>query len=456
MTEVESDKQLRKELSFSQLLFISLGGIIGSGWLFAVLSAAGIAGPAVILSWIVGGILVIFIALNYAEVAGMIPRSGAIVRYPHYTHGSLTGYILGWAYLLSAVTVPTIEAEAVVGYAAVYINGLTTTSSTIFGDVIILTPLGIVLALVLLVIFFFVNFVGIKFLGTFSEYVGYWKLLIPTITFILLFTVFQAGNLTAGSGGFIPYGTPAILLAIPTAGIVFAFLGFRQALDFGGEAKNPQRDVPRATVLSVVIATVLYTLLQIAFVGSVTWATHGLTAGNWSGLEASVDGPLYDALTSQGTSLIASLLGAFAVLLLIDAWISPSGTGWIYLGTSTRVLYGMATDGYYPKQLLNIHNKYKIPWVALIASLILGVFFLLPFPSWYLLVGFISSATVFTYIMGCVALTVFRKTAPNLKRPFTLPGHQILAPIGFISAKLKVYWSGYELQTFLVFAILLG
>ena len=111
---IESDKKLRRELSFRDLLMLSLGGIIGSGWLFAVLAASADAGPAVIVSWIVGGILVLFIALNYAEVSGMIPRTGAIVRYPHLSHGSYTGYILGWTYMLSAVTVPTIEAEAVV------------------------------------------------------------------------------------------------------------------------------------------------------------------------------------------------------------------------------------------------------------------------------------------------------------------------------------------------------
>src|SRR5579875_2110486 len=117
---VEADRKLKRELSALDLLGLSMGGIIGSGWLFAVNAAAAVAGPSVILSWIIGGILVLFVALVYAEISGMLPRSGAIVRYPHYTHGSYTGYIMGWAYLLSSVTVPTIEAEAVVGYGIIY------------------------------------------------------------------------------------------------------------------------------------------------------------------------------------------------------------------------------------------------------------------------------------------------------------------------------------------------
>lgn len=451
--EAEStDKQLKKELTFVQLLFLSLGGIIGSGWLFAVLDASGFAGPAVVISWVIGGILVLFIALTYAEVSGMIPKSGAIVRYPHYSHGSYTGFTLGWAYLLSAVTVPTIEAEAVVGYAANELPFLTVKTSTLFGTVHVLTVAGIAFAMALLVFFFFVNYIGIRFLGKFNQYIVYWKIIIPVVTFLLLFIAFKGSNFS-NFGGFAPEGFAPVFLAIPSAGIVFAFLGFRQALEFGGEAKRPQKDIPRATILSVVIGVVIYVLLQLSFTGAISWPSAGLSPGDWTGLSGSIwsNGPLLDALKSTGIPL----LGAFSTVLLVDAWVSPSGTGWIYLGTSTRVLYGMSTDGYFPKSFLTLSNS-KIPWIALLASVIVGFIFLLPFPSWYLLVGFISSATVFTYIMGGVTLTVFRKTAPGLKRPFTLPASKLFAPLGFVAALLIVYWSGYVLETFLVFAIVFG
>ncbi|MBX8631287.1 MAG: amino acid permease [Thermoplasmata archaeon] len=444
---------------------LSLGGIIGSGWLFAVLAANADAGPAVTVSWIIGGILVLFIALNYAEVSGMIPRSGAIVRYPHLSHGSYTGYILGWTYMLSAVTVPTIEAEAVVGYAATYVPSFTYTTSTLFGPVTVLSASGIALALVLLVFFFFLNFYGIRFLGRFNQYITWWKFIIPALTFILLFSVFNASNFTNASyGGFTPFGWGPVFLAIPTAGIVFSYLGFRQALEYGGEAKNPQKDVPKATIVSVLIGIGLYTLLQIAFTGSINWSHIQLVnsagsiigpirPGDWAALKTSTwaSGPFYNALKSSGLSLLA----AFAVFLLIDAWVSPSGTGWVYMGTGTRTFYGLGADGYFPKWFTKL-SKYRIPWISLIAALIVGLIFLLPFPSWYLLVGFISSATVFTYVMGGVALQVFRKTAPTMKRPFRLPGALILAPIGFVAASMIVYWSGITLVIFLVYAIFAG
>lgn len=111
-----SDRRLRRDLSRSQLLLLSLGAIIGSGWLFSAITADELAGPASIISWIVGGILVLLIAIAYAEVATMLPRSGAVVRYPHLTHGGYTGFILGWAYIIASASVPAIEAIATVQY----------------------------------------------------------------------------------------------------------------------------------------------------------------------------------------------------------------------------------------------------------------------------------------------------------------------------------------------------
>lgn len=446
-----SDRKLVRALSLQQLFFLSMGAIIGSGWLFAVLSADATAGPAVILSWIIGGVLVLLVALNYAEVAGALPRSGAIVRYPHLTHGGYSGFILGWAYLLSAVTVPAIEAEAVVTYISSqkYLSGLSTTSA----GVTVLTGTGIVLAVILMAIFFAVNYFGIRLLGRWNQVFTWWKFVIPTLTFILLFFTFHASNFTA-YGGFAPLGVKNIFLAIATSGIVFSFLGFRQALDYGGEARNPQRDVPLSTILSVVVAVVLYTLLQLAFTGSLLWSKLGIKVGDWAGLSKSswATAPFYNALHQSGLALLV----AFATLLLIDAVVSPSGTGWIYLGTSTRVLYGMSVDGYLPRPLQWISENFRVPWVALIASAVIGALFFLPLPGWYLLVGFISSATVLTYIMGGIGMQVLRRTASELHRPFFLPGAAILGPLGTLAAAMIVYWSSFAVLKEVVAAVFVG
>jgi amino acid transporter len=453
-TEFESeDRHLRKTLSFQDLFFLSMGGIIGSGWLLAALGASSFAGPAVVLSWIIGGILVLFIALTYAEVAGMLPRSGAIVRYPHLTHGSYTGFFLAWAYLLAAASVPTIEAEAVVTYASKYINGLAYASTVNGSSVTVLTGLGILFGALLTIVFFLLNYFGIKLMGKFNTVITWWKFVLPVLTFIFLFFLFNGSNFSA-YGGFTPLGIAPIFKAIPLAGIVFSYLGFRQALDFGGEARNPQRDVPRATIFSVIAGMTLYTLLQIAFTGAIKWSSIGGKVGDWAGLASSkwAAAPFASALNSAGIAIFA----AFTILLFADAYISPGGTGMVYAGTSSRTIYGMAMDGYLPKVFRRVSLRTGVPIASLIAALVLMLIFLLPLPSWYLLVGLISSATVLTYIMGGVGLLVLRRTASGLHRPFHLQGAQILAPIAFIAAAFIVYWSGTATLNYIVTGVVIG
>ncbi|QBD76469.1 APC family permease [Ktedonosporobacter rubrisoli] len=443
--EAESDRHLRKALTFQELFFLCMGGIIGSGWLLATIKASHYAGPAVILSWIIGGILILFVAMNYAELSGMLPRTGAIVRYPHLTHGSYAGFILAWSYFLTAVTVPVIEAEAVIPYASNYIPGIVAPGGILVGW-------GIVLGIALTIVFFLLNYFGIKFLGRFNTVITWWKFIIPTLTFLLLFFAFKGKNFTAY--GFAPLGTSPIFLALANSGIVFAYLGFRQALDYGGEARNPQKDVPRATILSVIVATILYTLLQITFIGALNWGNAGVQAGNWASLLTSpwANAPLYHALNASGIGL----LGAFSVLLLIDAWISPAGTGAVYAGTAARTIYGIAVDNYLPAIFKRVNEKTGIPVFALIASTIIGWLVLLPVPSWYQLVGFITDANVLTYIMGGLGLMVLRRTAPELHRPYKLGGAQILAPIGFIAAAMVVYWSGTATLNGVIAAVFIG
>ncbi len=435
----ESDRRLSRSMNLTQLLFLSLGGIIGSGWLFASLAADATAGPASVLSWLIGGILVLLVAFNYAEISGMLPRTGALSRYPQLTHGGYFGFLLSWAYLLSAVSVPAIEAEASVTYLAGRFPSLGLTEAS--NSAILAFPNGILLGFGFLAVFGVLNYIGIKFLAEMNRWVVWWKLIIPTLTFILLFTAFKGQNFGNAVGGFAPLGKAPIFQAVATTGIVFSYLGFRQALEYAGEARNAQRDIPRATIYSVIIGIVLYVLLQIAFTGALNWGKAGIKLGSWGLLETGsiASAPFYNELHAAGIGLLA----AFASLLVIDAVVSPAGTGWVYLGTSTRTVYGMSVQRFLPKGLQSM-NRFRVPWPAIVASVIVGCVFFIPLPSWYKLVGFITSCTVLTYIMGGVGVTVFRKHAPDLPRPYRMPARRVLAPLGFIAAVMIVYWSGFS------------
>ncbi|QGR20434.1 APC family permease [Stygiolobus azoricus] len=483
---IKSDKMLRKSLNKFELLYLSLGGVIGSGWLFASLATGTYAGGSAILSWIIAGILVMFVGLAYAELSAAIPKSGGITRYPHYTHGGLVGYMMTWAYFLSASSVPAIEAAAAIEYIASYYPQLITTGTSFNGSTItILTPEGIALAGLLLLFFFFLNYAGVNILGKVIHGVGWWKLLVPALTIVLLLIFdFHPENFTAG-GGFFPspsyvkggssgiYGFNAVLYAIPTTGVVFSYLGFRQSIEYGGEGKNPKKDIPFAVIGSLLIALLLYTLLQVAFIGGIDWNKLYLNesgklvpvaVGNWSALSTAVttsgaaiaSGPFLSLFQlAPVAGAIAGLFAIWGIILTIDAVVSPSGTGIIYTGTSTRTLYAFASNGYLPEIFLKL-GRTKVPVFSLIAALIIGFIFLLPFPSWYALVSFISSATVLTYIMGGIGLAVLRKHAPELNRPFKLPAASIIAPLATLAAGLIVYWSGFATLFYLYTAITIG
>ena len=457
---IQTDKQLRRALGKFELLYLSLGGIIGSGWLFGPLYAASFVGGAAILSWIIAGIMVLSVGLAYAEISSAIPKTGGIVRYPHYTHGGLVSYVMAWMYLLSAASVPAIEAAAVVQYMSYFVPALFDKATKQ------LTPEGMATAYLLLIIFFLLNYFGVALLGKITHAAGWWKLLVPAITVVILLTVFNPSNLTAG-GGFFPEpsmtssgltGFAAVFAAIPATGVIFSYLGFRQAVEYGGEGKNPQRDIPFAVIGSLVIATVLYTLLQLTYIGAINWSAANVTFGNWSALSSSTYqyGPFLRELElAPVAGLLLSLFQVWVIILAIDAVISPSGTGWIYMGTSTRTFYGFAANGALPPAFLRL-NKYRVPVISMIAALIAGFIFLLPFPSWQSLVGFISSSTVFTYIVGGIALETLRRHAPDLKRPFKLPGARVIAPIATIVAILIVYWSGFSTLYYIITGLFLG
>ena len=339
---------------------------------------------------------------------------------------------------MSAIATPAIEAEAVVTYLGGRFPsvGLTAQSS---GTTVLAWPRGIGCGVGLMIIFFAVNVFGVRVLGETNKWVTWWKIVIPTCTFAFLFTIFRSSNFSA-FGGFFPEGTPGMFNALSISGIVFSYLGFRQAIEYGGETRRPQRDLPIATIGAVVITMIVYVGLQIGFVGALDWHLAGVAPGHWAGLTSShwAAAPFYKQLTAFG---IASM-SAFGTVLLIDAGVSPSGTGWLYLGTSARAYYGLSIDGYSPR-IFQWINRFGIPWFALLASFVVGCLFFIPAPSWYLLVGFITSATVLTMLMGGLMLPVMRRTAPDLQRPFRLPWIWLWCPVGFLAAVEIIYWAGF-------------
>src|SRR5450631_1498296 len=191
--------QLRREVGLTALMFISLGSIIGSGWLLGALLAAQIAGPASLLAWILGGSIIALLALIHAGLGSTYPMSGGTARFPHLVFGSIPGFAAGWAAWLQAVSIAPIEVEASLSYLNNQWHGLVTSGG-------LLTGTGLVVGAVLMLLFTFINIMGVKWLAETNRVTVVWKVAIPVLTVIvLLFVSFHTSNFTAG-GGFAPFG----------------------------------------------------------------------------------------------------------------------------------------------------------------------------------------------------------------------------------------------------------
>lgn len=415
-------KGLKRELTLLDLTMLGLGAIIGSGWLFASQKAANLAGPSSILSWLIGGVAVIFIALVYAELGAMLPVAGGLVRYPQYSHGNFVGYIMGFACITAYSTVVSIEAEAVVQYMSSYIPPLYVNHNMTF--------LGWLVTLLFVVLFFLLNYYSVRIFAKVNNVVTFLKFLTPVLVVLLFITKFHAANLHFG-GSFAPMGLPGILSAVSSGGIVFAYLGFRQAVDMAGEAKNPGRDVPLAIVIAVLIGVALYAMLETCFVGGLTVKELATGWGHF-GFKA----PFADLAIALGFTWLAPVLFA-------DALISPAGTGNIYTASTSRVVLAQANNGLWWKVFRGIDEKSGVPRPALWLTLALALIWTAPFPTWNKLVGVVSGAVVFTYMIGPVSVMGLRKTAADLHRPLPLKGLPVISLLAFIVGTLLIYWNGW-------------
>jgi amino acid transporter len=451
-TAERGEPQLRRHVGITGLLFASVGSIIGSGWLFGALNASQQAGPAAILSWGLGGVMILLIALVYAELGTMFPLSGGVVRYPHMSFGSFASYTTGWITWVAVATTAPIEVEAALQYGTKYApftkeHCVSACSSKAPEIVHTLTTLGYAVAVVLMAVFVVVNYFGIRWFARINNALVWWKLAIISLVIVAFFlTAFHGGNFT--SHGFSPQGPHGVFSAIATAGIVFSYLGFRQGIELAGETDNPRRNVPIAVIGSVLITGVIYILLQVAFIGALDPSL--LTrAGQWTDLQYGGDfGPL-----ASLASLIG--LGWLAVLLYIDAIASPGDTGLIYTTITARISYAMSRNGNAPKALQRTTDR-GVPMISLVVAFVVGLVVFLPFPSWQQLVGFITSATVMSFASGPLVLAALRRQAPDRERPFRLPGGHAIPILAFWASNMIVYWSGWEIVWKLMVAVLLG
>ncbi len=429
---------MKRSIGLVGLTFMAVGGIIGSGWLFGPLLAAQVAGPAAIISWIIGAVAMFILALTFAEISAMLPVPGGIARVPQFSHGTVVSMIMGWSAWIGYNTTAPIEVEVMLRYMGPYATWLHV------GSTQTLTPAGIAVAAFALLMFTVINAFGVKFFAYVNTTLTWAKLGIPILlTVVLIVTHFDRSNFT-NTGGFAPFGMHGVLAAVSSGGVIFSFIGFRHAIDMAGEVKNPKFTIPVALLLSIILCAAVYIGLQVAFVGGLS--PSDLSKG-WPGLNFGKAGPLDGVLMSVGILWFISILN-------IGAIIGPFGNALVSTGSNARLAMAMSRNGFLPKFVQHL-SSLGVPLWALVVNFVIGLMFLLTIP-FKEVVALNGASIVLSFVVGPIAVVALRQLAPDQVRSFKLPAVHLVALLAFIISTLVVYWSGWDTIWRLGLALLVG
>ncbi|MEE7559429.1 APC family permease, partial [Xanthomonas sp. Kuri4-2] len=295
---------------------------------------------------------------------------------------------------------------------------------------------GLLIAAVLVLVYFLLNFWSVKLFARSNTLITVFKLVVPAATGIaLVASGFHSENFSVGiHGDAHVIDLAAVLTAVATAGIVFSFNGFQSPVNLAGEAKNPGRSIPFAVLGSIGLATVVYLILQVAYIGAVP--PDLLAKAGWHGI---------DFRSPFAELAIIVNLHWLAMLLYIDAFVSPSGTGITYTATTARMIYGMEKNGTLPAVLGRVHAHWGVPRPAMFFNLAVSYLFLFFFRGWGTLAAVISVATIISYLTGPVSAMTLRRTAPDIHRPLRIFAMPVLAGIAFVMATELLYWARWPL-----------
>jgi len=441
----QKNKDESGKINLPQLVLLGLGSLIGSGWLFGAWEASSIAGPAAIISWIIGFVVIGSIAYNYIEIGTMFPQSGGMSNYAQYTHGSLLGFIAAWANWVSLVTIIPIEAVSAVQYMSSWPWDLAKFTTGLMKDGTISNS-GLLAVFVIIIIFSLLNYWSVKLLTSFTSLISVFKLGVPLLTIIMLMiSGFDTGHYGHSINQFMPYGSAPIFAATTASGIIFSFNAFQTIINMGSEIQKPEKNIARGIAISLTLSAVLYIVLQSTFITSMP--SDMIHEHGWSGIN--FNSPFAD---------MAILLGLnwLAILLYMEAVVSPFGTGVSFVAVTGRVLRAMEQNGHIPKFLGKINEKYKIPRIAIIFNAIVSMIMVSLFRDWGTLASVISTATLVAYLTGPTTVISLRKMGPKMHRPFRANLLKFMAPFSFVMASLAIYWAMWPTTAQVILIIILG
>ncbi len=440
-------KGLVRQLGAFDLTMLGIGGVIGTGIFVLTAVAANKAGPGMIYSFIIAGIVCLFTALVYAEIASMVPVSGSAYTYSYAVLGELIAWMVGWALILEYAVAAGAVAVGWSGYANGFLRsigfGLPLALTAGPADTITLpdgTTAHGAFNLVAFLVVLFVTWLlvtGTKRSARFTSILVVVKIIALTAFIVLALPAVKAANLQPmlPNGWGTPLSGTGVLGA--AASIFFAYVGFDAVSTAAEETKNPNRNIPIGLVGSLLICTVFYLL--------VAYAASGSMGAQPGGPLSQSKEPLAFILRELGHGTIGNLVAAAAIMAL------PSVVLMMMFG-QTRILFTMARDGLMPAAFSRIHEKYHTPHIVTMTTGVAVALFAAMFPVGAL-ADISNSGTLFAFFIVALGVMILRVQQPHHERHFRTPLLWLVGPLAMAGCLLLfVSLGSYTIKLFFMWA----
>ena len=419
------NKTLTPTMKTMDLVLFGIGAIIGSGILVLTGKASSEAGPAVIFSFLIAGLACCLAALCYAELASTIPSSGSTYTYLYVSVGEIVAYAIGWVliggYVLTAATIAN-------GWSSYFSRLLAGLGVNLPKEIYTLPSVGGYGNIPAVIVVLLITFILSK--GTSSSKLVNNLMVVAKVGIVILFIVVGSFYVepTNWTNNFAPTGFSGVMLAATT--VFFAYLGFDAISTSAEETINPEKALPKAIIITMIVCTAFYILVCLVLTGVVEYSRLG------------TGDALAFVLEEVGQNRVAGIVSLGAVIGLMAGILS-----FIYAGI--RITYTIARDGLLPNNLTKV-NKSHVPgtvtWGLGITTAILAGF--LPLRQ---LADLANVASIIAFALVSYTTIVFYKKYPDLKRGFKVPGMPVLPMISIVLFAALLY--SIKLTTWIIFIV---